>query len=313
MEPTTIYILIILALVLGGLSGYFARQIIANQQIRSSRKEAQRLLDEAVTKHREVLLEAKEEATRVRRVADAENKERRLEVQQAERRLSQKENALQRKLDVAEERGHALDAREKAIESLRVEVEEIKKRELSQLESRSGISSDEARQLLLQAMEQEVKEEASRRVRLWETQVKEEANKRAQEILVTAIQRCTTDVVSETTISTVSLPSDEMKGRLIGREGRNIRALEQATGVDLIIDDTPETVTISSLDPVRREIAHIALSKLIVDGRIHPARIEEVVEKTKAEVEATIISEGEKAAHEAGVTGLHPELIRLVG
>lgn len=313
MEPTTIYILIILALVLGGLSGYFARQIIANQQIRSSRKEAQRLLDEAVTKHREVLLEAKEEATRVRRVADAENKERRLEVQQAERRLSQKENALQRKLDVAEQRAHDLDAREKAIESLRVEVEEIRKRELSQLESRSGISSDEARQLLLQAMEQEVKEEASRRVRLWETEVKEEASKRAQEILVTAIQRCTTDVVSETTISTVSLPSDEMKGRLIGREGRNIRALEQATGVDLIIDDTPETVTISSLDPVRREIAHIALSKLIVDGRIHPARIEEVVEKTKAEVEATIISEGERAANEAGVTGLHPELIRLVG
>jgi ribonuclease Y len=313
MEPTTIYILIILALVLGGLSGYFARQIIANQQIRSSRKEAQRLLDEAVTKHREVLLEAKEEATRVRRVADAENKERRLEVQQAERRLSQKENALQRKLDLAEQRGHDLDAREKAIESLRVEVEEIKKRELSQLESRSGISSDEAKQLLLQAMEQEVKEEASRRVRLWETEVKEEANKRAQEILVTAIQRCTTDVVSETTISTVSLPSDEMKGRLIGREGRNIRALEQATGVDLIIDDTPETVTISSLDPVRREIAHIALSKLIVDGRIHPARIEEVVEKTKAEVEAMIISEGERAAHEAGVAGLHPELIRLVG
>ncbi len=314
MESTAIYVLIsILALVLGGLSGYFARQIIANQQIRSSRKEAQRLLDEAVTKHRELLLEAKEEATRLRRAAEAENKERRLELQQVERRVSQKESVLQRKVDLAEQRAHDLDAREKAIQNIRAEVEEIKKKELSQLESRSGISRDEARELLLQASEQEVKEEASRRVGLWEAQVKEEANQRAQEILVTAIQRCTTDVVSETTISTVSLPSDEMKGRLIGREGRNIRALEQATGVDLIIDDTPETVTISSLDPVRREVAHIALSKLIVDGRIHPARIEEVVEKTKAEVEATIISEGERAAHEAGVAGLHPELIRLLG
>ena len=314
MEGTAIYILIAaLALVLGGVSGYFARQIIANEQIRGSRKEAQRLLDEALTKHKEMLLEAKEEATRVRRASEADSKERRLEIQQVEKRVSQKESALQRKLDLAEQRGRELDGREKAIQSTRAEVEEIKKKELSQLESRSGISRDEAKVLLLQASEQEVKEEASRRVRIWEAQVKEEADKRAQEILVTAIQRCTTDVVSETTVSAVSLPSDEMKGRLIGREGRNIRALEQATGVDLIIDDTPETVTISSLDPVRRQVAHIALSKLIVDGRIHPARIEEVVEKTKAEVEAVIVSEGERAAHEAGVAGLHPELIRLMG
>ncbi len=308
-----VYILVGLALVLGGLVGYLARQMVANQQIRSAKKEARRLLDEATAKHKEVLLEAKEEATKVRNAAEAESREHRLQSQRLERRLDQKEEALGRKLDSLERRERDLDNRAKGIERTKAELERIRKEQLAKLEFLSGISSDEAKRSLLQALEQEVKEEASREVRIWEAQVKEEADREVQRILATAIQRCTTDVVSATTVSTISLPSDEMKGRLIGREGRNIRALEQATGVDLIIDDTPETVTISSFDPVRREIARIALSRLILDGRIHPARIEEVVGKAKTEVEVIIRNEGERAAYEGGVPGLHPELIKLLG
>lgn len=308
-----VYILVGLALVLGGLVGYLARQMVANQQIRSAKKEVRRLLDEATAKHKEVLLEAKEEATKVRNAAEAASREHRLQSQRLEKRLDQKEEALGRKLDSLERRGRDLDNRAKGIERTKAELERIRKEQLAKLESLAGISSDEAKRSLLQTLEQEVKEEASRQVRIWEAQVKEEADREVQGVLATAIQRCTTDVVSETTVSTISLPSDEMKGRLIGREGRNIRALEQATGVDLIIDDTPETVTISSFDPVRREIAHIALSRLILDGRIHPARIEEVVEKAKTEVEVIIRNEGERAAYEGGVPGLHPELIKLLG
>ena len=313
MDSTYLVIISGLACLVGGLVGYFIRQIVANQQIRSTKKQAQGLLDEATTKHAELLSAAREEAIKVRNVAEAENKERRLELQRVEKRLSQREETFERKLDSADRRERSLDSKEKDIEKVKAALEEIKEKELAQLESLSGISSDEARELLLQSIKQEVEEEASRQVRVWGGHIKEEAERDAQSILATAIQRCTTDVVSETTVSTIPLPSDEMKGRLIGREGRNIRALEQATGVDLIIDDTPETVTISSFDPVRREIARIALGKLILDGRIQPARIEEVVEKARGEVEATMRSEGERAAYEAGVTGLHPELIKLLG
>jgi len=308
-----VYIIFGLALVLGGLVGYFIRQIVANQQVLSTRKEAQRLLNEATSKHKELLHEAREEARKVRSAAETENKERRLQLQQVEKRLNQKEEAIERKFDSVERRKQSLDSKEKDIERIKAELKAIEERQLVQLESLSGISRDEAKNRLQQALKQEVEEEASRQVRRWEARVKEEADRRAQYILATAIQRCTTDVVSETTVSTIPLPSDEMKGRLIGREGRNIRALEQATGVDLIIDDTPEMVTISSFDPVRREIAHIALNKLILDGRIHPARIEEVVEKAKTEVEVIIRTEGEQAAYDAGVPGLHPELIKLLG
>ena len=307
------YILVALALILGGLVGYFARKIIANQQIRNARKEAQKLLEDATTKYNELLVAAREEASRVSRVAEAESRERRLELQRAEKRFSQKEETLERKLDSTERRERNLESKEKDIERTRTEIEGIKQKQLAQLEFLAGIPQDQAKNLLLQAIRQEVEEEASRQVRNWQAGIKEEADKEAQRILATAIQRCTTDVVSQTTVSTISLPSDEMKGRLIGREGRNIRALEQATGVDLIIDDTPETVTISSFDPVRREVARLALNKLILDGRIHPARIEEIVEKTKTEVEAIMRSEGERAAYEAGVPGLHPELIKLLG
>jgi len=308
-----IYILVGLSLVLGGLVGYYVRQLVANQQILSTRKEAERLLTEATTRHRELLRDAREEARKVRNAAEAENKEHRLQLQRLENRLDQKEAAIERKLSAIGRREHELDERAKELDHEHDEIEALKGKEVEKLEQLSGITTAEARRLLLEALEGEVKEEAARRVRIWESQVREEADRSAQFILATAIQRCTADVVSETTVSTVPLPSDEMKGRLIGREGRNIRALEQATGVDLIIDDTPEMVTISSFAPVRREVARIALNKLILDGRIHPARIEEVVEKAKAEVDATIKTEGENACFEAGVPGLHPELVKLVG
>jgi len=302
-----------LALVLGILIGYFIRQLVANREIQKTRKEAQNLLEEATTKYNELLRAAREEAVKVSNAAEAESKERRLEIQRIEKRVNQKEEALERKVEAVERRERDLDNKKKDNERIKAELQVIREKQLAKLESISNVSTEEARTLLFQELKQEVEEEALQQVRVWESQIKEEADERVREILATAIQRCATDVVSETTISAVPLPSDEMKGRLIGREGRNIRALEQATGVDLIIDDTPETVTISSFDPMRREITRVALGKLILDGRIHPARIKEIVDKTKTEVEATVRSEGERAAYEAGIPGLHPELIKLLG
>ncbi len=308
-----LYIIVALALVLGIGAGYFVRQLVANREIQRTRKEAQKLLEDATTKHNELLRAAREEAIKVANAAEAENRERRLEIQRVEKRANQKAESLERKLEGVERRERDLEGKKKEAERITAEIQAIREKQLARLESLSGTSSVEARALLLQELKQEVEDEAGRQVRVWEAQVREEADGRVRDILATAIQRCATDVVSETTISAVPLPSDEMKGRLIGREGRNIRALEQATGVDLIIDDTPETVTISSFDPVRREVTRVALGKLILDGRIHPARIKEIVDKTRAEVEATIRSEGERAAYEAGVPGLHPELIKLLG
>ncbi|MHC1578955.1 MAG: ribonuclease Y [Dehalococcoidia bacterium] len=308
-----LYIIVGLALILGILVGYFVRQLVANREIQRTRKEAQKLLYEATTKHNELLAAAREEAIKVANAAEADSKERRLEIQRLEKRTNQKAEALERKLDGVERRERDLEGKRKEAERITAELQAIREKQLGKLESLSGTSSTEAKALLFEMLKQEVEEEASRQVRAWEAQTREDAEGRVRDILATAIQRCATDVVSETTISAVPLPNDEMKGRLIGREGRNIRALEQATGVDLIIDDTPETVTISSFDPVRREVARVALSKLILDGRIHPARIKEIVDKTRGEVEATIRSEGERAAYEAGVPGLHPELIKLLG
>ena len=302
-----------LALVLGILVGYFIRQLVARREIQKTRKEAQNLLEEATTEHNELLRTAREEAVKVGSAAEAESKERRLEIQRIEKRANQKEEALERKVEAVERRERDLDNKKKDNEQIKAELQTIKEKQLAKLESISGTSTEEAKTILFQELKQEVEEEALQQVRVWEAQIKEEADERVRDILATAIQRCATDVVSETTISAVPLPSDEMKGRLIGREGRNIRALEQATGVDLIIDDTPETVTISSFDPMRREITRVALGKLILDGRIHPARIKEIVDKTKTEVEATVRSEGERAAYEAGIPGLHPELIKLLG
>ncbi|MGD8230271.1 MAG: ribonuclease Y, partial [Desulfobacteraceae bacterium] len=308
-----LYVIVALALILGMLVGYFVKQLVANREIQKTKNEAQKLLDEAVTKHNELLRAAREEAIKVGNAAEAESKERRLEIQRIEKRVSQKEEALERKAEAVDRRERDLEGHKQELDQAKAELQSIREQQLAKLESISGTSSEEAKELLFQMLKQEVEEEASKQVRVWEGRVKEEAGERVQNILAAAIQRCATDVVSETTISAVPLPSDEMKGRLIGREGRNIRALEQATGVDLIIDDTPETVTISSFDPIRREVARLALGKLILDGRIHPARIKEIVDKTKAEVEATVRSEGERAAYDAGVAGLHPELIKLLG
>ncbi|MBM3175992.1 MAG: DUF3552 domain-containing protein, partial [Chloroflexi bacterium] len=279
------FVVIGLVLVVGLLFGYFARQILANQQLRSAQNEAKRLLEEATAKHEEMLRKAREEAVKVRQAADAESRERRYELQRLERRFNQKEERLDHKLESLERRERGMVEKEKGLDSIRAQLEEIRSKQLHQLELISGMSSQEARDELLRVVEVEIREDASRKVREWEERIKGEINDKARDILATSIQRCATDVVSETTVSVVSLPSDEMKGRLIGREGRNIRALEQATGVDLIIDDTPEAVTISSFDPLRREVARVALTNLILDGRIHPARIEEVVEKAKNEVD----------------------------
>jgi len=310
----TIYVVVVgLVLILGLLLGYFARQILANQQLRRTQNEAKRLLEEASAANEDMLRRAREEAIKVRAAAEADSRERRFELQRLERRFTQKEEKLEQKLEALERRDRGLTNREREIESVKTQLEEIRAKHLQRLELISGISSDEAKQELLRAVEEEIREEASRRIREWETRIKDEINEKSRDILSTSIQRCATDVVSETTVSVVSLPNDEMKGRLIGREGRNIRALEQATGVDLIIDDTPEAVTISSFDPFRREVARVALNNLILDGRIHPARIEEVVEKAKNEVESVIRNEGERAMREVGVIGLHPELIRLIG
>jgi ribonuclease Y len=302
-----------LALILFLLLGYFTRQILANQQLRKTQNEAKKLLDEASAAHEDMLKKAREEAVKVRAAAEADSRERRFELQRLERRFAQKEEKLERKLEGLDRREHGISNREKEIEAVKVQLEELRAKQLQRLELISGVSSEEAKQELLGAIEQEIHDDASRRVRDWETRIKEQIDEKSREILSTSIQRCATDVVSETTVSVVPLPSDEMKGRLIGREGRNIRALEQATGVDLIIDDTPEAVTISSFDPLRREVARVALGNLILDGRIHPARIEEVVEKAKNEVDTAIKNEGERAVREVGIMGVHPELIKLLG
>ncbi|MBA7615008.1 Ribonuclease Y [subsurface metagenome] len=309
----TVFFSFAIGVIFGGMAAFLSRRVMANRQLRIAQKKAARMTIEAREEAKNALREAREEAGRIKALAETEYRERRSGLQSQESRLSQKAETLERKLEAAEQTGRTLANKEKEIESVRTHLRETRDRQLKQLELISGMSSTEAKQSLLEAMEIEIRVEASRRLREWEAKLKEEANKKAQEILSQAIQRSASEVVSETTVTTVPLPNDEMKGRLIGREGRNIRALEQATGVDLIIDDTPETVTLSSFDPARREVARLALTKLILDGRIHPARIEEVVAKAKEEVEATIYSTGEQAALQVGVHGLNPELIKLLG
>jgi len=303
----------VIGVILGGAVAFLARRTMINRQLRIAERKAARMVAEAQLTSKDVLSEVKQEADKIKSVAETEYRERRLELQRQESRLSQKGENLERKLEGVDHRERTLVSKEKEMESSRAHLEEVRSKQLKQLELISGMSSTEAKQALFNAMEIEMQGEASRRLREWEAKLKEEANEKAQEILSQAIQRCASEVASETTVATVPLPGDEMKGRLIGREGRNIRALEQATGVDLIIDDTPEAVTLSSFDPVRREVARLALTKLILDGRIHPARIEEVVAKSKEEVDATIYKAGEEAAYQLGVHGLRPELIRLLG
>jgi len=293
--------------------GYFFKQIALRDQMRAAAENAARMIADATAKQKELLLEAKDEALRLRTAVEAELRERRGDLQRQERRLQQREENLDRKVEATEKRERAIQQREKEIEGLRAEVEGLKKLQRQELERISGLTQDQAKETLLLTIEEEVKQDAGRRVREIEQAAKEEADHRARGVVALAIQRCAADQVAESTVSVVPLPNDEMKGRIIGREGRNIRALESATGVDLIIDDTPDAVTLSGFDPVRREVARLALNKLILDGRIHPARIEEVVQKARAEVDTTIREEGEQAAFKANVHGLHPELIRLLG
>ncbi len=290
---------------------------VAREKIGSAESKAREIIDEALktaeAKKRESLLEVKEESIRAKNDLDKEIKERRAEAQRFERRVQQKEENVDKKADAIEKKEANLAAREAEINKVKQEVEKLNEQRLHELERISGLTSEQAKEYLLRIVEDEVKHETAVMIKEMENRAKEEADKKAKEYIVTAIQKCAADHVSETTISVVQLPNDEMKGRIIGREGRNIRTLETMTGVDLIIDDTPEAVVLSGFDPIRREVARIALEKLIVDGRIHPARIEEMVEKAQKEVENQIKEEGEAATLEVGVHGLHPELVRLLG
>lgn len=290
---------------------------VSEAKVGSAEEKAREIIDDALktaeTKKREALLEAKEENMKAKNDLDKEIKERRSEVNRYEKRVLGKEETLDKKLDALERRESKLNAREAGFEKEKARVEELRQSHLRELEKISGLTSEQAKEYLLKTVEEDVKHETAVLVKELERQAKDEADKKAKDIVVTAIQKCAADHVSETTISVVPLPSDEMKGRIIGREGRNIRTLENLTGIDLIIDDTPEAVILSGFDPIRREIARIALEKLIVDGRIHPARIEEMVEKARKEVETMIREEGEAAALEVGVHGIHQELIRLLG
>ncbi|MDK2563327.1 ribonuclease Y [Romboutsia sedimentorum] len=310
-------IVIILGGAVGILVGYFVRKNISEAKIGQSENLAKEIIDKAnrdsETVQKEKLLEAKEEIHKWRTEAERENKERRIDLQKYEKRVIQKEEVLDRKLQNLESKETSLGDRLKNVAKKEEEVEGIKVKQLEKLENISGITSDKAKEIILTNAEREVRREMSIMIKEIESQAKEEAEKKSREIISYAIQKCAADHVAETTVTVVNLPNDEMKGRIIGREGRNIRTLETLTGIDLIIDDTPEAVILSGFDPIRREVARIALEKLIGDGRIHPARIEEMVEKAKKEVDSIIKEYGEQAAFETAVHGLHPELVRLLG
>ena len=310
-------LLVVAALAAGIFAGYLYRKKVAEKEIGSAEDEAKRIINEAIksaeAKKRESVVEAREEIFRARSENERECKERRAEVQKQERRIQQKEEALERKTESVEAKEEKLSQKLKALDEQKAELETLKNSQLEMLEKISGLTVEEAKTQLISQVETEAKHDAVAKLKEIERQLKDEADSRAREIISTAIQRCAADHASEATVSVVPLPNDEMKGRIIGREGRNIRTLETLTGVDLIIDDTPEAITLSSFDPVRREIARLSLEKLITDGRIHPARIEETVEKAQREVEAVIKQEGERAIFETGVHGVHQELIKLLG
>ena len=293
------------------------RTKVYESKIGTAEERSKTIVDEALktaeTKKREMLLEAKEESIRTKNELEKEVRERRAELSRQERRVTGKEESLDRKMETLEKREASYNAKEESLSKRASEVEELYAKGTQELERISGLTSEQAKEYLLKTVEEDVKHDTAKMVKEMEARAKEEANKKAKEYIVTAIQKCAADHVAETTISVVQLPNDEMKGRIIGREGRNIRTLETMTGVDLIIDDTPEAVILSGFDPIRREVARIALEKLIVDGRIHPARIEEMVEKAQREVENTIREEGEAALLEVGIHGIHPELVKLLG
>lgn len=305
------------ALVIGLLVGYILRKSIGEKTIGNAETKAKNMILDAEKNaeniRKEVVLEAKEEAQRQRNEAEKEIRERRNEISKAERRLNQKEDSIDRKLENIEKKEESITNKEKKIDARLSEQDRVLRQQLEELEKISGYTVEQAREIILQKVEQEARSEAAVLYKEIESKAKDEADKKAKEIITGAIQRCAADHVAESTVSVVPLPNDEMKGRIIGREGRNIRAIENATGIDLIIDDTPEAVILSGFDPVRREIARLALEKLIVDGRIHPARIEEMVEKSEREVNAIIKEAGEQATFDVGIHNLHPELVKLLG
>ena len=322
MVPTLIAGLIavvvgVIAVVVGFIVGQIYRKKVAEQKLGSAEEEAKRIINEAIKtaqqKRKEAAVEAKDELFRMKAEADKEIKERRADISRQEKRLDQKEENLDRKTTALEQKEEQQKKRAELIEARLAEIEQMRERENEKLEHISGLSEEAARDLLLTRVDEGLAHEKALRISAFETQTKEDADKLAKELISQAVARCAADHSSEITVSVVTLPNDEMKGRIIGREGRNIRALETATGVDLIIDDTPEAITLSSFDPVRREVARMALEKLIADGRIHPARIEEVVEKCRKEIDAAMKREGERAVMEVGVHGLHPDLVKLLG
>ena len=321
MDFTLAIILIIVAAVVGigtgfGI-GFVYRKRVAEREIGSAEAEATRLINEAIrsgeSRKKEILLEAKDEIHKSRTEYEKEVKERRAELSKQERRLQQKEETLDKKTDAFERKEEDLAKKLENLAKTQAEAEEYRNKQLSTLESISGLTQEQAKQMLLQSVEEDARHDSAVKLKEIEAQFKDEADEKAREILSIAIQRCAADHAAEATVSVVALPNDEMKGRIIGREGRNIRTLETITGVDLIIDDTPEAITVSSFDPVRREVARLALEKLIADGRIHPTRIEDMVEKARKEVDRTIREEGERACYETGVHNLNPELVKILG
>ncbi len=319
-DTTWIIVCVVIGLVVALVSAFVTiavRKGIVEKKIGSAEGKAREIIDEAIktaeTKKKEALLEAKEENLKTKNELDKEIKERRAEVQRYEKRVLNKEEAVEKKSDSLDKKEHSLKVKEDELAQAKIKVDNLSEQRVQELERISGLTSEQAKEYLLKTVEEEIKIETAKLVKELENQAKEDADKKAKELVVNAIQKCATDHVSETTISVVSLPNDEMKGRIIGREGRNIRTLESLTGVDLIIDDTPEAVVLSGFDPIRREVARIALEKLVVDGRIQPTRIEEMVHKAQKEVETMIREEGESATLEVGVHGIHPELIKLLG
>ena len=317
MEYIIFVAILLVAIIVSFVLGKAYRKNIAEAKTGKAEDKARDIIDEALksaeTKKREALVEAREEALKAKNDFDKEVKERRNELSRMEKRVLSREETVDHKVEAIEKKEAAIAQKEVALDKQKANVEELQAKKLQELERVSGLTSEQAKEYLLKSVEEEVKHETAVLIKEMDARAKEEAGKKAKEYVVTAIQKCAADHVAETTISLVQLPNDEMKGRIIGREGRNIRTLETMTGVDLIIDDTPEAVILSSFDPVRREVARIALEKLIVDGRIHPARIEEMVEKAQKEVETMMREEGEAATLEVGVHGIHPELVRLLG